>query len=534
VATVLKDFLIKKQKGVVITVGWNREEKNGSVVYEPFYELIDQELDEALKKECARSANKSEPSTTQAAQSLQEAGAMIATTPQNSLAKQVEEEEEEDYEFTTNDFAQVLWAMIPASVPFNEEIGRLPNTVEIDLKGNPTGVGARAAANFLTIAGVNLKELLQDDKRTQENKLKKANSRVSVEFNEFWSQTIGNQGKLELRCEIDRFGPELPDKAGKPHLIFWISDGNTHLYPKQRSQGVRWFVSFYLQLKASEKSRQHKIFLLDEPGANLHSKAQSDVLKLVNKLAKDCSTVVYTTHSPQMIEYPKLYRVHAVQRAGDLDDSPTVIIDAHRLGAASSDTLSPVLLAMGADLSSHLVVKKKNNVLLEEMSGHYYLQSFWKLMNPGRAAYFISATGVNKLELLANMFKGWGLHFVVAIDDDAQGRAVFNSLKREHFGDDELLAKKCLVKLPNGTGIEDTFSKADFSTYVLEDSKAKIETTNTQFLKNAGRSKPVMAFHFYLKVEGGDITLDKLSEETRINIGNCVGSIFPLLSDDTN
>jgi energy-coupling factor transporter ATP-binding protein EcfA2 len=135
-----------------------------------------------------------------------------------------------------------------------------------------------------------------------------------------------------------------------------------------------------LQLKASEKSKNRRIFLLDEPGANLHSKAQGDVLKLINKLGKETSTVIYSTHSPQMLEYPKLFRVHAVQRDGEQDDSPTVVIDAHRLGTASTDTLSPVLTAMGSDLSNHEVIRKENNVLLEEMSGYYYVSA---LNRPG-------------------------------------------------------------------------------------------------------------------------------------------------------
>jgi energy-coupling factor transporter ATP-binding protein EcfA2 len=273
-----------------------------------------------------------------------------------------------------------------------------------------------------------------------------------------------------------------------------------------------------------------RVFLLDEPGANLHSKAQGDVLKLVNKLAKETSTVVYTTHSPQMIEHPKLYRVHAVQRDGELDDSPTSIIDAHRLGAASTDTLSPVLSAMGADLSQHQVIKKDNNVLLEEMSGYYYLTSFWKLTGATKQAHFIAATGVNKLETLANMFRGWGLNFVVAIDDDKQGRDVYKNLKRELCGDDEKIAAECLVKLPCGTGIEDVFDAEDFRQFVLKDESVSIGGTVTEFLKTAGRSKPVLAFHFALAVSNGDLTLAKFTNTTHERIVSTVKAIETLLS----
>jgi len=430
---------------------------------------------------------------------------------------------------SADELSEMIWEGTPLSVLFNEDTGRLPSTVDIDAKGQPSGQGAIAATNFLQVAQIDLPKLLAGDTRMQENVLNKANSRISADFGAFWSQTIGRQGKLTLKCELANYGTSAGEKAGKPHLIFWISDGNTQLYPKQRSQGVRWFVSFYLQLKASEKARQNRLFLLDEPGANLHSKAQGDVLKLINELAKDTSSVLYTTHSPQLIEHAKLFRVHAVQRDGDLEDSPTVIVDAHRLGAASTDTLSPVLSAMGADLSQHQVIKKSNNVLLEEISGFYYLTAFWKLVQSKHEAHFIAATGVNKLETLANMFRGWGLEFVVAVDDDKQGREVFRNLKRDLYGDDDQIAGKSLIKLPCGTGIEDVFSPSDFQKFVLTDSSARIDGTPTEYLRSAGRSKPVIAFQFALAVDRGEVTLGQLSAPTQSGIRRTVQAIEGVL-----
>jgi predicted ATPase len=428
-------------------------------------------------------------------------------------------------DLTVNDLAEIIWQSLPLTVLFNEETGRLPNQVDIDDKGKPAGPGAKAAQNFLEIADVDLAQLLIEDQRARENILNRANAKASKDFNSFWSQTIGKSGKLELKCCIDHYSNSSPDKLGKPYLVFWICDGNTQLYPMQRSQGVRWFVSFYLQLKASEKRKHNLVFLLDEPGANLHSKAQADVLKVINQLGKDTSTVIYSTHSPQMLEYPKLFRVHAVQRDGEQDDSPTIVIDAHRLGTASSDTLSPVLSAMGVDLSHQQVIRKENNVLLEEMSGYYYLTSFWKLTKTQQEAYFIAATGVNKIEALANMFRGWGLDFIVAVDDDKQGREALKSIKKEMFGDDNNLASEKLVKLPGCTGIEDAFSTYDFKKLVLKESQAVIKNTNTEYLKSSGRSKPVLAFQFALSVNGGEITWSDFDQTTKDKITAIVGAL---------
>jgi energy-coupling factor transporter ATP-binding protein EcfA2 len=437
------------------------------------------------------------------------------------------ESNEEDNSTNETDLYYEIWKELPLGVLFSEESGQLPDQVDISDKFDPTGEGARAALNFLRIADISLPNLLNSSLRARENTLAKANQKVSEDFNKFWSQTIGNTGRLSLKCDIRNYSSSSPEKVGNPHLVFWICDGTNQLYPKQRSKGVRWFVSFYLQLKASEKAKNKRIFLLDEPGANLHSKAQGDVLKLINELGKDTSTVVYSTHSPQMLEYAKLYRVHAVQRDGSADDSPTIIIDAHKLGTASTDTLSPVFMAMGADLSQQQVIQKSNNVLVEEMSGYYYMTAFWILTKAAHDAHFIAATGVNKLELLANMFRGWGLEFIVAVDDDKQGREVYNNLKRNLFGGDDDVAARILVKLKPFPAIEDVFDQQDFLEFVIGDTSQQFTCGNGDFLKQTKRSKPIIAYQFKLAVERGDITFEQFSVETR----NRIQSVVDMLAD---
>lgn len=498
----VKAFLSRINNKAVLVFSWEKEGEVGKQEYTGDVDIDDADLNEALSQQLV------------ALDSSENAPNAIETEP---LAQSVER-------LDSAKLASIVYQGIPLAVSFNIDSGLLPNQIDVNDKGQPVGDGAKAASNFLEIAGINLLELMGGDRRARENILNKANAKVSADFSSFWSQTIGKGSKLTLKCDVEFYSTDEGAKAGKPHLVFWICDGNTQLYPKQRSQGVRWFVSFYLQLKASEKSGRRLMFLLDEPGANLHSKAQADVLKLINKLSKDIS-IVYSTHSPHMIEYAKLFRVHAVQRDGDQEDSPTVVIDAHSLGTASSDTLSPVLTAMGVDLSNQQVIRKINNVILEEMSGFYYFKAFWKLTNCTQEAHFIAATGANKVEALANMFLGWGLGFVVAVDDDQQGRVVYNQLKREMFGDDESLTKANIVKLPDCPGIEDAFSTADFKRFILKDENATIGGKTTEYLKSAGRSKPVMAFQFLLAVDEGAVTWDSLEQVTKDRIEAIVEAV---------
>jgi hypothetical protein len=223
--------------------------------------------------------------------------------------------------------------------------------------------------------------------------------------------------------------------------------------------------------------------------------------------------------------------VLAVQREGDEDDSPTTLISAHQLGMASRDTLSPVLTAMGIDLAHQQVIKKRNNVILEEISCFYYLQAFWHLTGETQDAHFIAATGVDNVETLANMFMGWGLDFVVAVDDDRHGRGVYNELKRLLCGDDDAIAKTKLMKFAGLNGIEDAFSRSDFARYVIKNAKTIPSTaSNSEFMKTSGISKPVAAYKFLLDARQGTVAFTTLEQASQECIRKIVSGIVSRLS----
>ncbi len=443
------------------------------------------------------------------------------STKADSTAEQKNEAPEESLPppapliLSSKDIATAIVDAAPLVTLFDQASGLLPDRVDIiEKEGHSTltGDGAQAATNFLNAANIDLDDLVHGDARKRENVLRRANQEVTTDFLKFWKQTIGKTERLQLECSIENYGQG--PKSGLPHLVFWISDGHHKLYLKQRSHGVRWFISFYVQLKASEKIRERRVFLLDEPGANLHSKAQEDVLRLINQLSEHLP-IVYSTHSPHLIEYDKAYQILAVQRDGEAGDSPTRVIPAHQLGAASRDTLSPLLVAMGADFSQQQVIRKENNVILEEMSGAYYFMAIWKLLGRKEEAHFIAATGATNVESIANMFLGWGLGFAIVLDDDQMGRSVYNKIKKNMFGDEEDATKKRALKLPGCRGIEDIFSKKDFAKILLGDEKIDIGDSNSEYVKGPTVSKPVLAYRFWMKVSKGELKKDALDPETR-------------------
>ena len=311
-------------------------------------------------------------------------------------------------------------------------------------------------------------------------------------------------------------------KAGQPYLVFWIKDGKERLYPKQRSKGVRWFLSFYLQLRASALSspEQGHVFLIDEPGGSLHSKAQEDVLKVFEDNKKKIQ-IIYTTHSPYLIKLETLYRLLAVQRDDD-DNSQTKVMDINSLGGASRDTLSPIYTLMGANFSDQQVIQKNHNVLLEEISAFYYLKAFWKLTNSTKDPHFLPATGVNNIPLMAYLFLGWNVNFLVLVDDEPSGRKVFNELKQNLFANDDEKAKKALLKIDGKKGIEDIFSVDDFKKWILGNETEIVQAPNSEFIKQKGESKAICALNFMLKVNEGQLKFDSLEKQTQEDIKNLV------------
>ncbi|MFB2351237.1 hypothetical protein, partial [Priestia megaterium] len=87
--------------------------------------------------------------------------------------------------------------------------------------------------------------------------------------------------------------------------------------------------------------------------------------------------VIYTTHSPHLVEPEHIHRVLTVERASDSDESPTRIRNVLRDASSTHrETLSPIYTKMGVDFWRQTVIQRTNNVLLEEPSGYFYMKAF--------------------------------------------------------------------------------------------------------------------------------------------------------------
>lgn len=434
--------------------------------------------------------------------------------------------------YTERELAEEIFRHVPVFQMFEDFSSLLPDRIDIaDIFADNSHVeGFKAARNFLTIANLDEDFFDVSNNRILKQKIEKLNNEITVNFHEYWHQDLGNQNKIRINFELEHYDNNHPDKMGKPYIEFWIVDNQERLYPKQRSRGVRWFLSFYLELKASaiinmEKSR---VILIDEPGLSLHARAQEDVLKVLEDVKEDIQ-IIYSTHSPHLINMSKLYRLLAVQRAVEADlKSGSVIFDAKSLNEASADTLSPIYANMGTKTGDFQPTKKKNNIIVEDLITYHYLKTIFSLIELQKEFYLLPASDLSNIPVLVNLLLGWNLDFIILLDDDDNSNQVFKNIKTSLFHENENLALQKIIKLDNKAGIEDLFSVADFKNFVLH-KRVNISGSNLEYIEKNNLSRNILASNFVLNVQNNKIRFIDFDEKTRENFSVLVQSLNALL-----
>lgn len=152
-----------------------------------------------------------------------------------------------------------------------------------------------------------------------------------------------------------------------------------------RSRGFVWFFSFLAWYQKLRKENKNLILLLDEPGLSLHAKAQRDLLHYFEKELKLHHQLVYTTHSPFMVDPAHFDRVRIVQDLGiepDSEDLPQEQLGTKVLSdvlEATPDSLFPLQGALGYEIHQTLFIGP-NNLIVEGVSDLLYIQTISALL----------------------------------------------------------------------------------------------------------------------------------------------------------
>ncbi|MBD1888340.1 AAA family ATPase [Coleofasciculus sp. FACHB-SPT9] len=131
-------------------------------------------------------------------------------------------------------------------------------------------------------------------------------------------------------------------------LVFTIRDRTGTQYSfAERSSGLKYFLSYYIQYRAHEPhDTTPEILLMDEPDAYLSSQAQQDLLKIFEAFANPQDArhpvqVVYVTHSPFLIDKNHSQRIRVLEK-GVEEEGTRVVKD------AAKNHYEPLRSAFGA------------------------------------------------------------------------------------------------------------------------------------------------------------------------------------------
>lgn len=354
--------------------------------------------------------------------------------------------------------------------------------------------------------------------RDLKNRLEGASNHLTKQIIDYWSQNE----HLQLLFDVRQARPEDPDGMRQGTNIWAEVRDAKHFVTTEmgtRSKGFIWFFSFLAWYGEIRRQGKDVILLLDEPGLSLHGRAQQDLLKYFDAEIQGKHQLIYSTHSPFMVDPTRLDRVRIVQ---DLSiergpDPPpekagtrvtTEVLD------ATEDSLFPLQGALGYEITQTLFVGP-NCLVVEGVSDMLFLQGMsYLLEEEGRAGLseewvITPVGGSDKVPTFVALLGAQrDLNVAVLVDFHKTSRQMVENLYKK-----KLLEKKHVRTYADFTGtteadVEDMFDVDFYLLLVNGAFKGVLHTPVTKAALNASmpRITRMLSDHFEAKpLKGGRI-----------------------------
>ncbi len=321
----------------------------------------------------------------------------------NSIKKEAEK-----LKGAKNDVLGKILELIPNFVYF-DSVDFIGDSISLDEylknKGN-----YKTFTNLFKLAGLDIEKIrATKTPHTISRFFKSATANITGMINEFWEQE-------EVTVNLEMIG----DK-----ILVSIDDtlGAKADPPSKRSDGFRWFLSFYINFMAGTKGElKNAVLLLDNPGWVLHPSGQKDLLDALEEIAKS-NQIVIATHSPFLIDKNKLERIRIVKREANVG---TKVYE--KFWHSAYDSLQQIRASIGADISDSLF-GGKNNIIVEGRSDTIYLEAMAEyLKRRGKTTidldkvFIVAAGGAEGVPYLVAWFKAEKYNLLALFDADDEGR----------------------------------------------------------------------------------------------------------------
>lgn len=290
--------------------------------------------------------------------------------------------------------------------------------VEKELK-NPAVAPNSLLHDFVKLIGVTKEEFVmaassgsapkQETVRRKINKL--VNNKVNKAFQDFY--------------QTESITLDLGFNSGIVSFVVQSEDGEA-LMLSERSNGLRWYLETFIDAQSNDIDGRNVVYLLDEPGTSLHVNAQKELLSLFHHLSEKGNQVVYTTHSPYMLDLQTdgIHRIRAtVKNAEGLTYIYKTAYDARISPESQRDTLAPIISAIGMNLNDTFgPAKDKLNIVTEGMSDYIFLCTMAKVLEIDTEKYAIlPSIGASNCISICSILRGWGCRFIAVFDYDEEG-----------------------------------------------------------------------------------------------------------------
>lgn len=333
-------------------------------------------------------------------------------------------------------------------------------TLREDADEQPGASPRQTARALLKLANTDVNAMANSNFESSTAELESVSNDLSREMKAYWSTNP------ELRIKIMTEPETVADTRGERSVIRYLNfrvEDRKHDFTNnfsRRSSGYRWFFSFLAAFSEFESRGEDVVILLDEPGLTLHAKAQRDFLRFINERLAPAGQVVYTTHSPFMVD--QIERVRVVEDRGE-DIGSVTSSDALEVG---EDSAFPLQAALGYDLSQNLFIGERN-LLVEGPSDLAYLDLISRaLRKVGRVGLderwrILPAGGSSNVPTFVSLL-GRKVSVTVLLDSGVEGAGkVEAAMNANKIGSDRVVLVSSVLQ-QNHADIEDLFALDDY------------------------------------------------------------------------
>lgn len=194
----------------------------------------------------------------------------------------------------------------------------------------------------------------------------------------------------------------------------------------ERSNGLRWYLNLFIDSLIHDVQLKNTVFLFDEPGISLHVNAQKKLLELFSDLATKGNQIIYTTHSPFMLNVSEngIESIRATVK--DEFGNTNIFKSAYATQMPKiyrKDTITPVVHSLGMNMGEFFGPSKgKFNLVTEGTSDCIFLKAFGEELGIEMSEFaLIPVVGANNVINVCTILYGWGCDFLAIFDYDKEG-----------------------------------------------------------------------------------------------------------------